>query len=96
MMKENDSLQNKAVLRPYKIAIARYIRASMVLQNLKYDDIVERLVQRGMVLTASNLRNKVSKGLFSADMLIILLDILEVEQSAVVDILKQVQYESVH
>ena len=93
-MKESESLKNKEALQPYKSAIARYIRSSMVLHDVKYDDLVDKLTERGMVLTASNLRNKVSKGLFSADMLVILIEILGVEETAVSDILKQVHHDS--
>lgn len=90
-MKENESLQNKTALSPYKSAIARYIRSSMVLHDVKYDDLVEELAVRGITLTASNLRNKVSKGLFAADMLVVLIEILGVEEQALADILKQVR-----
>ena len=92
-MKESESLKNKEILQPYKSAIARYIRSSMVLNDVKYDDLVEQLANRGVVLTASNLRNKVSKGLFSADMLVMLIEILAVEETALVEILKQVPHD---
>jgi len=93
-MKESESLGNKAALSSYKSAIARYIRSAMVLNDIKYDDLVVALADRGVVLTASNLRNKVSKGLFSADMLVMLVEILKVEEVALIDILKQVHNDS--
>lgn len=92
-MKETQSLKNKAALAPYKEAIARYIRSQMVLKNQRYDDLAIALRQKGIELTGSNLRNKVSKGLFSADMLLVILELLEASDSAVSEILKQVHHD---
>ena len=92
-MKENESLSNKTALAPYKTAIARYIRSVMVLKNVRYDDLADTMASQGIVLTASNLRNKVSKGLFSADMLVMIIEALGVEEIALAEILKQVHAE---
>jgi len=87
-MNEHDSLENKKILTAYKSAISRYIRSCMVLQDVKYDDLVIALADKGIVLTASNLRNKVSKGLFSADMFVVLLEILHMTDNPMEAILK--------
>lgn len=90
-MNQEQSILNKAALEPYKTAAARYIRSCMVLKQLKYEDLVVALQAKGVVLTANNLRNRVSKGLFSADMLLILLEIISVNEDAVKKMLEQVE-----
>lgn len=92
-MKETQSLKNKEALTPYKTAIARYIRAQMQLNGVRYEDLSVLLKTKGIELTGSNLRNKVSKGLFSADMLVIILELLHADDHALTDILKQVQHD---
>ncbi len=92
-MKETQSLKNKTALAPYKAAIARYIRSQMVLKNQRYEDLSLALRQKGIELTGSNLRNKVSKGLFSADMLLIILELLDANEEAISEILKQVHHD---
>ena len=88
-MNPEDSLQNKTSLAPYKIAVSRYIRSTMVLKNVKYEDLADALAGKGVKLTASNLRNRVSKGLFSADMFILILEVLEHTENALEDIIRQ-------
>ena len=72
-------------------AITRYIRSAMVLTGKKYDDLVIELEGRGIHLTTDNLRSKVSKGMFSADLLVAIIDVLDVQENAMSDILKQVK-----
>jgi len=90
-MKPSQSLSNKQAFAPYKSAITRYIRSAMVLKGKKYDDLVIELEARGIFLTTDNLRSKVSKGMFSADLLVAIIDVLEVQENAMRDILKQVK-----
>ncbi|GLS27244.1 DUF6471 domain-containing protein [Marinibactrum halimedae] len=90
-MKQDQSVQNKEALAPYKTAIARYVRASMVLRNLRYDDLATALETRGISLSPDNLRSKVSKGIFSADLFLALLDVMEVGDSACEEVLKLVR-----
>lgn len=87
-MKHEQSLSNKEALTPYKNSISRYIRSVMVLKAVKYEDLVFQLTERGVVLTADNLRSKVSKGMFSADLLVAILECLGVEESALPEIIK--------
>lgn len=89
-MKQEQSVKNKEALAPYKNAVVRYIRARMVLKQIKYEDLVVALQDRGVHLTANNLRNRVSKGLFSADMLLMLIEILDVQEDAMQKMLEQV------
>jgi len=89
-MQETQSLRNKAALTPYKAAIARYIRSQMVLKDLRYEELATALSGKGIELTGSNLRNKVSKGLFSGDMLVVILELLEADENAFSEILRQV------
>ncbi len=90
-MEQTQSLNNKIAFAPYKTAITRYIRSAMVLTGKKYDDLVIELEGRGIHLTTDNLRSKVSKGMFSADLLVAIIDVLDVQENAMSDILKQVK-----
>jgi hypothetical protein len=87
VMKPEQSVQNKAHLAAYRTALSRYIRSTMVLKGLKYEDLSSELAQFEVYLTQENLRSKVSKGMFSADLLLLLFKILNVEQTACGDIL---------
>lgn len=88
-MDHKQSLENQRALAPYKQAIARYVRASMALKGVRYSDLANSLAERGVSVTAENLRSKVSKCMFSADLLAAIIDVLGVEDSAMPDILKQ-------
>ena len=90
-MEQSQSLNNKVAFAPYKTAITRYIRSAMMLTGKKYDDLVIELEGRGIHLTTDNLRSKVSKGMFSADLLVAIIDVLDVQENAMSDILKQVK-----
>ena len=87
-MKQDQSLQNRTALSPYKNAISRYIRSTMALKNKRYDDLVADLEQLGIYLNAENLRSKVSKGMFSADLLIAIAEALNMEDAALLEIIK--------
>jgi hypothetical protein len=93
-MNQDQSIRNKAALKAYKQSISRYIRAAMVLNGIKYDQLTERLQQLDIHLTADNLRSKVSKGMFSADLLVAIIQVLDTQEHAMADIIKQVQQQS--
>ncbi len=82
-MKPEQSVSNKASLAPYRASISRYIRATMILRNKRYEDLAAGLEQRGIVLTSENLRSKVSKGAFAADLLMAIFDVLDVDNEAI-------------
>ena len=84
VMKPEQSVTNKASLAPYRDSISRFIRSTMILKNKRYEDLAAGLEQRGIVLTSDNLRSKVSKGAFAADLLMAIFDVLEVEEEALV------------
>ena len=90
-MDQNQSVKNRQAMTPYKQAIARYIRSAMMLKGLKYNDLTERLAENGVVMTPENLRSKVSKGMFSADLFVAIIEVLEVKDSALSEILKQLE-----
>jgi len=81
-MKPEQSLNNKASLAPYRDSISRFIRSTMILKNKRYEDLAIGLEQRGIVLTSDNLRSKVSKGAFAADLLMAIFEVLDVEPDA--------------
>lgn len=88
-MDHKQSLSNQQALAPYKQAIARYVRASMALKGMRYSDLAQALAERGISMTTENLRSKVSKCMFSADLLAAIIDALSLEDSAMPEILKQ-------
>ena len=89
-MNQDQSIRNKAALKAYKQSISRYIRSAMVLKGIKYDQLIEKLAEVGVILSADNLRSKVSKGMFSADLLVAIIQVLDVKEQAINEILKQV------
>ena len=48
----------------------RLLRGEMVRRNISYDDLAERLTALGVPDTTVNLRNKVSRGKFTAAFLL--------------------------
>lgn len=90
-MNQDQSLKNRQTLSPYKQAITRYIRAALALKGMKYDDLSVSLAKNGVIMTPENLRSKTHKGMFSADLLVIIIDVLGVEDDALREILKQVR-----
>lgn len=81
-MNQERSLDNRQALKPYKQAISRFIRASMAMKGWRYIDLAEALAKQGIEVTPENLRSKVSKCIFSADLLLVILVVLEVQDSA--------------
>lgn len=45
----------------------RMLRAEMVRRDISYEDLVQRLAEVGVKETSASLRNKVSRGSFTAD-----------------------------
>ncbi len=88
-MDQVQSIKNRQTLAPYKQAITRYIRASLALKGMKYDDLSESLAKKGIIMTPENLRSKTHKGMFSADLFTAIIDVLGVEENALQEILKQ-------
>lgn len=88
-MDQKQSLENHRALSPYKLAIARYVRAAMALKGVRYNDLASALADKGIAVTPENLRSKVSKCMFSADLLVAILDVLDADEKALPDILRQ-------
>lgn len=87
-MKPEQSACNKVSLAPYRSATSRYIRSCMILRNKRYEDLAAALEAKGIVLSSDNLRSKVSKGAFAADLLLAIFEVLEVEEEALPQISK--------
>ena len=92
-MEPEQSIKNRRALAPYKQATTRYIRAAMVLHGVRYNELAESLAKNGIVMTPENLRSKVSKGMFSSDLLAAIIDVLGVEEDAMREILKLVHHD---
>ena len=58
----------------------RVLRAAMVRRGIGYDELAEKLTAQGVPDTAVNLRNKVSRGKFTAAFLLAVCDALDVSE----------------
>lgn len=78
----NISVNNKKSILPYAKAISLHLKKLMVEHEMTYDEIVEKLEQRGVVLSSSNLRNKVSGNALSAGLFYLMVEIITGDLSA--------------
>ncbi len=85
-MTPEQSLQNRQAMAHLKKALSLYLRSTMKLKQFDYKQMVTELEQKGLALTESNLRTKISSGNVQAPLLILLLQILGCEDSGVADI----------
>ncbi|HEV7372015.1 DUF6471 domain-containing protein [Arenibaculum sp.] len=60
----------------WKAEVKRLLRAEMARRGIGYDDLARRLATIGVEETAVNLRNKVSRGGFSAAFLLQCLEVM--------------------
>ncbi|NVK72172.1 MAG: hypothetical protein HWE24_01725 [Oceanospirillaceae bacterium] len=92
-MNQDENIKNRQALSPYKLAITRYIRSSLALKGMKYEDLSVALSEKGITMTPDNLRSKTHKGMFSADLFVIIIEVLGVDNMALNEILKQVKHD---
>lgn len=78
----NISVNNKKSILPYAKATSLHLKKLMVENEMTYDDIVEKLAQRGVTLSSSNLRNKVSGNALSAGLFYLMVEIITGELTA--------------
>ena len=64
---------------------AQILRSEMVRRDLSYADLVEMLASDGMDTTEASLRNKVSRGSFTADWFLSVLAVIGVEHLRLTD-----------
>lgn len=82
-MNPDTSVLNRQQLQPYRNSITRYLRSALKLKGYTYQDLAKALLEEGVDIKEENLRNKFSRGTISADLLLLILRILEVQDSAV-------------
>jgi hypothetical protein len=82
----NISVKNKKSILPYAKASSLHIKKLMVEHEITYDEIVLRLEQRGVSLSSSNLRNKVSGNSLSAGLFFLMIEIITGELKAQIKI----------
>ena len=80
----NISVNNKKSILPYAKATTLHIKKLMVEHEMTYDEIVEKLEKRGVVLSSSNLRNKVSGNALSAGLFYLMVEIITGELCATI------------
>lgn len=78
----NISVQNKQAVLPYAKGASLHIKKLMIEHEITYDEVVERLAKRHVMLSSSNLRNKVSGNALSAGLFFLMVDIITGELSA--------------
>jgi hypothetical protein len=82
----NISVNNKKSILPYAKATTLHIKKLMVEHEMTYDEIVAKLEERGVVLSSSNLRNKVSGNALSAGLFFLMIEIITGELSAAINV----------
>lgn len=78
----NISVKNKMSILPYAKACTLHIKKLMVEHEMTYEEVVLRLEQRGVSLSSSNLRNKVSGNALSAGLFFLMVEIITSKLSA--------------
>lgn len=71
--------------RKLRSRAAQILRSEMVRRDLSYADLVEILASDGMDTTEASLRNKVSRGSFTADWFLSALAVIGVEHLRLTD-----------
>ncbi|GLR71918.1 DUF6471 domain-containing protein [Agaribacter marinus] len=82
----NISVNNKKSILPYAKGATLHIKKLMVEHEVTYDEIVALLEKRGVVLSSSNLRNKVSGNSLSAGLFFLIVEIITNELSAEISV----------
>lgn len=82
----NISVKNKKSILPYAKACSLHLKKLMVEHEITYDEIVLRLEQRGVSLSSSNLRNKVSGNALSAGLFFLMVEIITGQLGAEVNV----------
>ena len=72
----NISVNNKKSILPYAKAASLHIKKLMVEHEVTYDELVGLLEQRGVVLSSSNLRNKVSGNSLSCGLFFLMIELI--------------------
>jgi hypothetical protein len=78
----NISVNNKKSIQPYAKGASLHIKKLMVEHEMTYDVLVEQLENKGVVLSSSNLRNKVSGNALSAGLFFLMVEIITGERNA--------------
>jgi hypothetical protein len=82
----NISMNNKKSILPYAKGTSLHIKKLMVEYEITYDDIVLMLEKRGVILSSSNLRNKVSGNALSAGLFFLMVEIISGDLSAQINV----------
>jgi hypothetical protein len=70
----------------WRIILARLIRAEMVKRGFTYADLSAHLERLNIHQSEANLRNKISKGIMGADLLLQILVAMEVSELRIRDV----------
>jgi len=82
----NISVNNKKSILPYAKGASLHLKKLMVEHEMTYDDLVLQLEKRGVVLSSSNLRNKVSGNALSSGLFFLMVEIITGELQASINV----------
>jgi hypothetical protein len=74
--------------------VSRLLKSEMSKRKLKYEDLSRALAEEGVIQTASNLRNKINRGILGADLLVqllVVLNVKSVERQTLVEIMEDLK-----
>ena len=72
------SAKNKQLLNNQRVAISRFLRASMAKHGLRFCDLPGKLkAHSGIELSEANLRSKINNGTISADLFLCLCELFD-------------------
>lgn len=85
-MSPSTSLVNKENLKPFAKAASLEVKALMARTETRYDLLSQRLAVKGVELSPSNLRNKVSGNALSAGLFLMIVSILSDDKTITVSV----------
>ncbi|VUD58601.1 hypothetical protein TDB9533_02464 [Thalassocella blandensis] len=94
-MNQDTSVLNRQSLQPYRNSITRYLRSALKLKGYTYLDLSTALAKKGVDIKEENLRNKFSRGTIAGDLLLLIIQILDDQDSAVKTMLNILDDQSV-
>lgn len=72
--------------KEWRNLVQRLIKIEMSRQDVRYQELSERLAAIGVSQSADNLRNKVNKGILGADLLLQIMSVLKVKDIPLADV----------
>ena len=87
-------MQNTHSASDWRALVSRLIRSEMTKRNIKYEELSQKLEAQGTRQSASNLRNKINRGILGADLfiqIIVVMNVNQLDRSALIEILNNIE-----